>query len=248
MRRRIPCLLWLLAASVWPAVAVHADPAPAPWYRVELIVFARLAPDAGAHEAWPAQPGQPDLKGAVELTPPAGSAASGPGDTAVVTPLGPVPYRELPSDQYRLDGVAKVLDASPRYRVLLHLSWQQPALGLRSARPVHIQLPDGILDGSVLLTRRRYLHATLDLLYRPGADSTAGPADATTTGSANGTFTTAPAVYRMQQHRRINPAALNYFDHPLFGVLLEATPIDMQSSPAAPDAAPVPTAPGAGGP
>ncbi|GBE11072.1 hypothetical protein BMS3Abin12_01649 [bacterium BMS3Abin12] len=226
MRRRIPCLLWLLAASVWPTVPVHADPTPAHWYRVELIVFARLAPDAGAHETWPAQPGQPDLKDAVELTPPPGSAASGPGETVVVTPLGPVPYRELPSDQYQLDGAAKLLDASPRYRVLLHLAWQQPALDPRSAHPVHIQLPDGSLDGSVLLTRRRYLHAALDLLYRPGADSAAGPAGATTTNSTDGAGTTAPVVYRMQQHRRINSAALNYFDHPLFGVLLEATPID----------------------
>ncbi len=226
MRRRIPCLLWLLAAFAWPTAPVHADPAPAHWYRVELIVFARLAPDAGTHETWPAQPGQPDLKDAVKLTPPAGSAASGPGGTVVVTPLGPVPYRELPSDQYQLDGVAKVLDASPRYRVLLHLAWQQPALDPRSARPVHIRLPDGSLDGSVLLTRSRYLHAALDLLYRPGADSAAGPADAATANSADGSGTTAPVVYRMQQHRRINSSALNYFDHPLFGVLLEATPID----------------------
>jgi hypothetical protein len=235
----MPGLLWLLAASVWPATPVYADPTPTHWYRVELIVFARLAPDAGTHETWPTQPGQPDLKGAVELTPPAGSVASGPGDAVVVTPLGPVPYRELPPDQYQLDGAAKVLDASPRYRVLLHLAWQQPALGPRSARPVHIQLPDGSLDGSVLLTRRRYLHATLDLLYRPGADSVAGPADATTADSAAGAPTAAPVVYRMQQHRRINSAALNYFDHPLFGVLLEATSIDVQSPPG------TPTAPGA---
>ncbi|HEB80669.1 MAG TPA: hypothetical protein ENI71_02205 [Chromatiales bacterium] len=227
LRRRMPGLLWLLAASVWLAAPVHADQTPAPWYRVELIVFARLAPDAGTHETWPAQPGQPDLKGAVELAPPVGSAASGPGDTAVVTPLGLVPYQELPSDQYQLDNVAKVLDASPRYHVLLHLAWQQPALDPRSARPVHIRLPDGILDGSVLLSRRRYLHAALDLLYRPGADSAAGPADATAADSAADAVATAPAVYRMQQHRRINPAGLNYFDHPLFGVLLEATPIDL---------------------
>lgn len=244
MRRRIPWLLWLLAAFVWPTTPVHADPTPVHWYRVELIVFARLAPDAGAHETWPAQPGQPDLKDAVKLTPPPGSSASGPGDTVVVTPLGPVPYQELPSDQYQLDGAAKVLNASPRYRVLLHLAWQQPALGPRSARPVHVQLPDGSLDGSVLLTRRRYLHAVLDLLYRPDgpADEPSagpsigpvagsggpgvGPADAAAKSVANDQGGPPASAYRMQQHRRIDPGALNYFDHPLFGVLLEATPID----------------------
>lgn len=255
LRRALTALSWIVAGTLLAAAPARSDPASTPWYRVDLVVFARLAPDAGSHETWPANPGRPDLADAVALVPPPGGAPATGTDGTVVTPLAPVPYQELPAAKDRLDGVVRTLNASHRYRVLLHLAWRQPGLPSDRARAVRIDLPDGVLDGTVRLTRNRYLHAALDLLYRPGGTpaptgpqgaAAQGPGEPGESGGSAAPDTGATA-YRMRQHRRIDPGVLNYFDHPMFGVLLEATPIDvpgegLQSTPvpAAPD-------PGAGG-
>lgn len=231
-------LAWLLvAAAALPLRADPATPTPTstPWYRVELVVFARLSPHAGSHETWPANPGVPDFSHSVALVPAQGSAGADSGDGAVVTPLGPIPYQELPTSKAGMSGVVKVLNGSGRYRVLLHIAWRQPADAPRSARPVRVQLPDGVLEGTVRLTHSRYLHVALDLLYRPAGgplDAAASTGDAVTGSAAaaapaaNGTASS-PA-YRMRQHRRIDPGVLNYFDHPLFGVLIKTSPIDVE--------------------
>ena len=257
LRRALTALSWIVAGTLLAAAPARSDPASTPWYRVDLVVFARLAPDAGSHETWPANPGRPDLAGAVALVPPPGGVPAPGTDGTVVTPLAPVPYQQLPAAKDRLDGVVRTLNASHRYRVLLHLAWREPGLPPAQSRAVRIELPDGVLEGTVRLTRSRHLHVALDLLYRPGGTpAPTGPqgssAQAPAAGNSGDSGSTAApdtgaTAYRMRQHRRIDPGVLNYFDHPMFGVLLEATPIDvpgegLQSTPvpAAPD-------PGTGG-
>ncbi len=253
----LTALSGIVAGTLLAAGPAWSDPAPTTWYRVDLVVFSRLAPDAGSHETWPANPGRPDLAGAVALVPPPGGVPAPGTDGTVVTPLAPVPYQQLPAAKDRLDGVVRTLNASHRYRVLLHLAWREPGLPPAQSRAVRIELPDGVLEGTVRLTRSRYLHVALDLLYRPGGTpAPTGPqgssAQAPAAGNSGDSGSTAApdtgaTAYRMRQHRRIDPGVLNYFDHPMFGVLLEATPIDvpgegLQSTPvpAAPD-------PGTGG-
>ncbi|OYV76941.1 MAG: hypothetical protein B7Z66_06825 [Chromatiales bacterium 21-64-14] len=220
----------MLGATTWLMVPAWAADTPASWYDVELIVFARITPDPGAGETWPANPGQPDLQGAVELSAPGASPNDvppapvlAPGTSSSSTPATsgqPVPYQTLAHQQFRLNRVDQILSASPRYRVLLHVAWQQPGVGPTAARPVHIQLPDGTLNGTVQLSRTRYLHVAVDLLYRPDGTATAGTP----------TSISLP-VYRMHQQRRIDPGVLNYFDHPVFGVLLQARPIQVSGTP-----------------
>lgn len=72
------------------------------------------------------------------------------------------------------------------------------------------------INGTLLLSRARYLHVWADLVFTepldqvPGADPSTPPATL--------------AHFRMQQHRRMRSGELHYLDHPLFGLLIQVTP------------------------
>lgn len=104
--------------------------------------------------------------------------------------------------------------------------------------------------GTVTLSLDRYLHLAVDLAYRPtGAqtlrtyrsrDDLALPAGATmaqpaATGFGDfAAYPAAPAAIVMDQSRRIQPGNINYFDHPLFGAIIEVTPVPAPAAAAAP--------------
>ncbi len=108
-------LAWLLAGT---AVAAE-EQAPDRWYDVEVILFTVKDDAAVEDERWPDDPGTPDLEQAITLAPEAPAALTG------ASPV--VPYRLLPEDQRRLDGVENRLAHSGRFVPFLHLAWRQPA-------------------------------------------------------------------------------------------------------------------------
>lgn len=90
------------------------------------------------------------------------------------------------------------------------------------------------INGSLLLTRARYLHAWVDLVFtQPAAMVSGADADISDDGLVH---------FRMQQHRRMRSGELHYIDHPLFGMLIMVTPYTPPKS--APTASKAPTAPG----
>lgn len=113
------------------------------------------------------------------------------------------------------------------------------------------------LDGTVKVHRARYLHVQLDLLYyRPVDGHPAGGPIAST--AADGGATQAPLpdspdtalieqlmaeadatpkLFRLRESRRMRSRELHYLDHPLFGALVEAWPVELPAAaPAAPQA------------
>ncbi len=122
-------LLTLLVALLWQGPA-QADRL----YRVEMLVFANLDPQAFAGEYWPVDPGEPDLTDAPPLS-------------------------ELNTAPTRLDGIAHRLDASGRYRTLFHRAWIQSP----GAHSLPLDGDDGGLMGRVRISRGRFLHVDLDL-------------------------------------------------------------------------------------
>jgi hypothetical protein len=110
------------------------------------------------------------------------------------------------------------------------------------------------LDGTLRVHRARYLHVQADLLYyRPVAgDGGASPAtqDDPATIPAPDSSDTAyieqllaeedvtPRLFRLTESRRMRSRELHYLDHPLFGVLVEAWPVELPELPAE---APLPT-------
>jgi hypothetical protein len=201
----------LLAASLAAAAAAPPDP----WYDVELIVFEYKGTSGDAPELWSADPGAPELDGAVE------PVAT---DAAAPRRAGPAPFQLLDAASRRLNGLEGRLARSPDYAPLLHLAWRQPvATGTGQGVRVHGGQGGAEVDGVVRINRGRFLAAGADLVYHE--DTGRGPA-------APNVFNRPPGqaeAFRLQQSRRIRSGELNYFDHPRFGAVILVTPFDAQA-------------------
>ena len=164
----------------------------ASWYTVEMIVFERIGDANLDDEVWLADPGRPPIEESVEIDRASGLALAeelGEGGAAA-----PYAFRPLNRSQFRLGGVFSRLRDSRDYRPLLHIAWHQPGYSSRQAKHAHIQgYRDAqseaatssftleawpVIDGTVQLYRRRFLHLRADLLYyrsdpREGVESLA---------------------------------------------------------------------------
>jgi hypothetical protein len=200
------CLFIALLLTTAAATGAADTEAP-PWYDVEVLVFKNNTPPGAADEVWPVDPGYPDLARATELVPPPGLNPL-PGDTQ--------PFQQLGDTSLTLTAAAARLTSSRDYAPLLHLAWRQPVTAQTDTPAVHVssEATAGVapaLDGAIRVSRSRFLHIDVDLLYRePGAA---------------GAGTTAE-LFRLQQTRRINSGEVHYFDHPVFGVLVKLTPYE----------------------
>jgi len=99
------------------------------------------------------------------------------------------------------------------------------------------------LDGTLRVHRARYLHVKADLLYyRPLNTDASAPilsvidADAALVLNSPDTALielllaeedAAPRLFRLTESRRMRSRELHYLDHPLFGVLVEAWPVEL---------------------
>jgi hypothetical protein len=154
------------------------------YYAVEVVVFANPGGYAQSAEAWRPEPGMPDTSRARPV-----SAGGG------VAPVSP--------SAYRLSGAWQALRDSPGYRPLRHVAWTQRGTS-RSNAPVVLvgDDPDSPVYGTVTVSRGRFLHVDVDLIYRDGENK-----------------------YRFRSHRRMRSNEIHYMDHPMFGVLVVITPL-----------------------
>lgn len=212
-------------------VLSHAVTA-ASWYQVEVVVFDRLNPDLDG-EQW-----QNEVftvrDNMVELQ-------------ATDTTDALVPYMVLSSGRNRLNGVERIFRLSSQYRPLIHLSWQQPATQRRQSRYVHLQKIDGeqsiavadsndpdvepdfldemvplnrIIDGSIRIRSGFYLHADIDFSYfkdLPAENKILRTSEESFVGATDKT------VIKLKETRKIKLNEIHYFDHPMFGVILQVS-------------------------
>jgi len=110
------------------------------------------------------------------------------------------------------------------------------------------------VDGQLRLTASKFLHAETELVFRRPVVATAGAVIGTTTGTApTPTSATAPATgasgqiatgttgindepvlidedrlqfFKLSQNRRLKSNELQYFDHPMFGLLIVLRPLE----------------------
>ncbi len=168
-----------------------------------------------------------------------------------------IPYKKLPEGFHRLDGVQRVLKLSREYRPLLHVAWQQPGLNPRSARAVHIQqfeepvsqppatddeeafdidamrsqeeteyddyqVLDLLFDGTIKLRSSRFLHVDVDIAYFPESlDNDEGMVSSVERRSQQADYV------RLQESRKIKLNEIHYFDHPLFGLILRVSRLNL---------------------
>ncbi len=155
------------------------------WYKVEMILFTELGAVARNAEHWAEDPGQPQTLEAIPLS--SGSAR----------------VQALSSSAYRLSGIWSALKRSGDYRPIRHLAWQQPGLSSRSAPLIAVgDELDPEIQGTIKLSRQRFLHLDVDLVLREANQS-----------------------YRMKSSRRMRTNELHYLDHPTIGVIAIVTPL-----------------------
>ena len=199
------------------------------WYQVEVIVFDRLSPNLDG-EQWQEQ----EFKlreNMVELQP--------------ASAEGFLPYKILNSNKNRLSGIYRYFKLSSDFRPLYHVSWQQEATERRDSRYVHIQrleggavmpvaaatesteepefieefnMPDKIIDGSIRIRSGFYLHADVDLSY-----FTQLPVENKVLRSSEESFASGfdKTEIKLKETRKIKLNEIHYFDHPMFGVILQ---------------------------
>ncbi len=209
---RIALLLCL--AGLLPLWSVaRADPADH-WYKVELIAFERLDGPSAGGEVWPTDPEQPDWHNAVALQP--------------NTSGEPIPFERLARKDDELGPHLWSLSrARSGVRPLIHRAWVQPIGPARAASAVYLRSSGSVdtdeaagagrdigatarMEGTITLSRSRFLHAHVDLLLRrPGASKENGAAGMQT--------------YRLQADRRMRVGELHYIDHPAMGLLIKVT-------------------------
>jgi hypothetical protein len=160
-------------------------------------------------------------------------------------------WQAIPEDEYILNGVAEKLKRSGNYRILKHIAWRQPVVEKNESRPISIQagrdftgqyperayrqveFNDSVqnssgnskvleLDGTVNIVISRYIHLYSDLVYRLPRTIPTDIGDVLDRGQAL-------VDYSVKSHRRLRSRELHYIDHPLIGILIEATPIEEEN-------------------
>ncbi len=164
-------------------------------------------------------------------------------------------WRPLAEENFILRGVANRLKQSGKYRILKHLAWRQPIIDKANSVPIliragrdfsdlfperayrQIEFSDAMeqdenenlsyevreLDGTLNIVIGRYIHLYTDLVYRLPRSNPMELRDALNRDQIL-------VDYTIKSHRRMRSKELHYIDHPLVGILIEATPIDEEES------------------
>ncbi len=189
------------------ALTGHVTPVEAAtWYKIELLLFINQ-----------------DTQGFV---PAFTLDDSGGPDLADTRPLqgADAPYPLLNANLRSLNAHRRQLDSSGRYEPMAHFAWTQPvsrksqALSFRIPAPNAAAFGPPVLQGSISMTRGRYLHAKLDVIYR---ERDLNAPDRQQDGFREPAF----RLYRMRQKRRMRSRELHYLDSARIGALIIARPL-----------------------
>jgi hypothetical protein len=202
-------LLFAVLLSVGSAGAQQAAPAPGAsqvqTYEVELLIFRNLSgretPENWGIEA--AGSGQrlaiPDDEqspfSATETPPP---------------PVATATFPALPAAKMKLTAIEETMRRSRGYQPIAHVGWTQPGFARNAAKYLSVSslVPNSSgLQGQIALSRGRYLHLTLDLVY----DAASAPGEA-------------PQRFVLRQTRRMRSNERHYIDSPKIGVIAVITP------------------------
>jgi hypothetical protein len=229
-----------LSLGVACLLASTGAPAQEQWYQVEIIVFEQTDDSALAAESWDPNPGYPPIEKSIPLTEP--------GESPIEEP-GPYAFRILERADYKLQKAWRRIRNARALRPLLHLAWNQPGSSQRGSQWTQLYIPPAelkgrsattsllqppstsgslqrpltsgmfqepivaaplpVLDGILRVYRSRYLHVDVDLVYHRSEVDT---------------------PFRFQTSRRMRSGELHYLDHPLFGLLILVTPLELDEA------------------
>ena len=132
-------------------------------------------------------------------------------------------FRVLRRDELELRGALQRLERDGEYTALAHGGWVQPAYPPDQATPVDISLLGTVNPvGTVKLHLSRFLHVTVDLVYR--APPVPEFLQAATVDSERLSELELPPRYALRIQRRVRSGEVHYLDHPAIGILVVVRP------------------------
>ncbi len=201
--------------------------AAARWYQVDVVVFRHNVESSAGGEQWPAMTELPDFGDSMDLITDLPAMADEPGDAQVATGPGSIAFKSLDRNERGLSDVERRLRNSSEYAPLLSAAWRQPSFGVSGAKRVHLsdidthatahttQSLDGgagvsgtpatpRIEGTVRVKIARQMNVDIDFVY----DHDGAPV-------------------RLKAARSMKLREIHYFDHPLFGVLVQVVPYEL---------------------
>ncbi len=200
-----------------------ANPAAAKDYRVDLLIFENLtsvtASDFSKSLYYPLS------RNAISLS------------DNLATKYGFRKTRKNPT----MNSVAARLDASERYNIIQHLSWQQPGLAPKQARAVKLNYGEQV---SLYLPNDAVAENGLLKAIEPGTSVDPALVESVASTRLSGSVTLSLGKYlhldtnlvlinhngsgstRMQLHRRMRSKEIHYLDNPLFGLIVLVVPVE----------------------
>ncbi len=230
--------VWILAHLLLSLLA-GAVQAQETWYQIEVIVFEHLTTPPDALEHWPLTPGYPTIGTAIdfpdedtEQTNPNidFSAAIADEDAAFINQSEIV---TLTAEQKTLSSAWQHMKRSADYHPLQYLAWRQTRTSADAGLSVHLKVggvidPDSgqstpvLIDGWIKLIRSVYLHVETDLAYFLDNRPDAYPFGVKGEGGY-------AEMVRLHEKRKLRYNELHYLDHPLFGVVVRVSPVDLEA-------------------
>lgn len=221
--------------------------AAARWYQVDVVVFRHNVEASAGAEQWPEMTEIPDFSDSMDLITDLPAMGDEPVDTQTSSGAGPIAFKALERNERGLNDVERRLRNSSEYTPLLSAAWRQPSFGVGGAKRVHLSDVDTRgstparqgedtgssaaavaltprIEGSVMVKVARLMSVDVDFIY----DHDGTPV-------------------RMKASRGMKLREVHYFDHPLFGVLVQVVPFDLpEEDPAAGTGSDEPVDEGAG--
>ncbi|MET0534181.1 MAG: CsiV family protein, partial [Steroidobacter sp.] len=170
-------------------------------YDVELLIFRNLS-GKETQESW-----------GIEANGTSQGLSITDEDGTIEAPAATAPtatFPALPAAKMKLTALEDTMRRSRAYQPLAHIGWTQPGFARNAAKYLSVNsLAPGAagLQGQIALSRGRYLHLTLDLVY----DSMNAAGDT-------------PQKYVLRQTRRMRSNERHYIDSPKLGVIAVITP------------------------
>lgn len=203
-------------------------------YQVELIIFSQISKQGIDSEQWPPTPAfqMPNNK-VISLIDKTGFDAASIDESQI---------QLLPPSEFRLSPASTAIDRNTNYQTILHIAWIANMSQPKYSLPIHIQggtyytdNGDAVsslsnddrstlapqVDGLISVKLDRYFDVTANLTFTAPLKQIASLGDTEYFNSLN----TGLLHFQLLQSRRMRSNELNYFDFPIYGMVMQIFPI-----------------------
>ena len=212
-------LIMLLLASVFCVSSSFANLQPHQ-YQVELIVFSHINAKGLNSEYWPAY--TPIALNNSKIISLSSSNNTVPGNA----------FTLLPKNEFRLNREAERIASRPGYKLLLHIAWRQTFTNPAPTEFIHLYggntytnsnntANNWQLNGILSISVNRYFNVNFNLNLAEPANQIQRFLNRDNQNNVLNHF----AYFRFSQSRRMRSNELNYFGHPLYGIIMKISKV-----------------------